>query len=77
MATTPEEISRLDNLHERGLKNEVPGLEVVGPEKIMEIEPHCRVCIITICNTLKSHIIQNLVLYLQFTSPQIIHFVMC
>jgi len=30
-------------LHEKGLKNEVPDLKMVGPEEIREIEPNCRV----------------------------------
>lgn len=31
----------LDELHRRGTANGVEGLEVVGPERIREIEPHC------------------------------------
>lgn len=41
MATSPEEVARLDNLYERGIKNEVPDLKIVGPEEIKEIEPNC------------------------------------
>lgn len=41
VATSPEEVARLDNLHERGIKNEVPDLKIVGPEEIKEIEPNC------------------------------------
>jgi 2-hydroxyglutarate dehydrogenase len=41
VATNPEEVSRLDNLYERGLKNDVPDLKVIGPEKIKSIEPNC------------------------------------
>ena len=39
VATEPGELQRLDDLHERGLKN---GLEVekIGPEELKEIEPH-------------------------------------
>ena len=43
VATNPEQDKRLDNLHERGLKNEVPDLKVVGPDEIREIEPNCTV----------------------------------
>lgn len=41
VATSPEEVARLDNLYERGIKNEVPDLKIVGPEEIKEIEPNC------------------------------------
>ena len=40
MAVTGEELPRLEELHQRAAANEVPGLEVVGPERIREIEPH-------------------------------------
>jgi (S)-2-hydroxyglutarate dehydrogenase len=40
VAVTDEELPRLANLYERGLANEVPGLEMIGPERIPEIEPH-------------------------------------
>ncbi len=43
MALNEEQANRLDGLFERGLQNEVPGLELVGPEKIREIEPNCQV----------------------------------
>jgi L-2-hydroxyglutarate oxidase LhgO len=41
VATDEEELPRLQTLYERGLANEVPGLELVGPERLREIEPHC------------------------------------
>lgn len=41
VATNPEEVGRLDNLYERGIKNDVPDLKIVGPEEIKEIEPNC------------------------------------
>ncbi len=41
VATDEEELPRLQNLYERGLKNKVPGLEMIGPERLREIEPHC------------------------------------
>ena len=34
------ELARLDGLRERAVANRVPGLEVVGPERMREIEPH-------------------------------------
>jgi L-2-hydroxyglutarate oxidase len=41
VATDEEELPRLQNLYERGLANGVPGLEMIGPERLREIEPHC------------------------------------
>jgi (S)-2-hydroxyglutarate dehydrogenase len=41
VATEPDELGRLENLYERGQKNGVPGLEMIGPERLKEIEPHC------------------------------------
>ncbi|HEX3245226.1 MAG TPA: L-2-hydroxyglutarate oxidase [Chloroflexota bacterium] len=41
VATEPDELPRLENLYERGQKNGVPGLEVIGPERLKEIEPYC------------------------------------
>jgi L-2-hydroxyglutarate oxidase LhgO len=41
VATDEEELPRLQNLYERGQKNGVPGLEMIGPERLKEIEPHC------------------------------------
>lgn len=40
VATHPEELPRLENLYQRGLANGVPGLEMIGPERLHEIEPH-------------------------------------
>jgi L-2-hydroxyglutarate oxidase len=40
VAVTHDELPRLDALRERAAANGVPGLEVVGPERIREIEPH-------------------------------------
>jgi L-2-hydroxyglutarate oxidase len=40
VATEPSELGRLDDLHKRGVANGVPGLEMVGPERLREIEPH-------------------------------------
>ncbi len=40
VALHESELPRFERLHERALANEVPGLEVVGPERIRELEPH-------------------------------------
>ena len=40
VATLPEELPRLDELERRGMANGVPGLEMIGPERLREIEPH-------------------------------------
>ncbi len=41
VAVDQEESDRLDGLFERGLQNEVPGLKLVGPDEIKEIEHNC------------------------------------
>src|SRR5262252_2935175 len=41
VASTDEELPRLENLYERGQANGVQGLEMIGPERLREIEPHC------------------------------------
>ena len=41
VATDESELGRLEALRERGLANGVDGLEVIGPERLREIEPHC------------------------------------
>ena len=40
MASREEELPRIETLFERGKANGVEGLEMVGPERIAEIEPH-------------------------------------
>ena len=40
VALDPSELERFEGLRERAVANGVPGLEVVGPERIREIEPH-------------------------------------
>jgi L-2-hydroxyglutarate oxidase LhgO len=40
VATSAEEVPRLEELHRRGAANGVPGLERVGPARLREIEPH-------------------------------------
>jgi len=42
VATSDEEIPRLDALHERGIANGVPGLKLVSGDEIREWEPHVR-----------------------------------
>jgi L-2-hydroxyglutarate oxidase LhgO len=42
VATDEEEIPRLEELFRRGEANNVPGLEMIGPEHLREIEPHAR-----------------------------------
>jgi (S)-2-hydroxyglutarate dehydrogenase len=41
VATTAEEVPRLEALHERGKANGVPRLRMMQPEEFREIEPHC------------------------------------
>jgi L-2-hydroxyglutarate oxidase LhgO len=40
IATKPAEEERLHRIHERATANEVPGVRLVGPEEIAELEPH-------------------------------------
>ena len=40
VATHEEELPRLQTLYERGTANGVEGLEMIGPERIKELEPH-------------------------------------
>ncbi len=42
VATGEREIPRLQSLFERGVANKIEGLEMVGPERAKEIEPHTR-----------------------------------
>jgi len=42
VATEAEEIPRLEELFRRGTANQVPGLQMIGPERLREIEPHVR-----------------------------------
>src|SRR5271165_333279 len=41
VATTPEEVPRLEQLHQRGIANGVPSLRMLDREQFREIEPHC------------------------------------
>ena len=40
IAIDESELGRLESLHERGTANGVEGLEMIGPERLKEIEPH-------------------------------------
>jgi len=40
VATLPEELPRLAELQRRGTANGTPGLEMIGPERLRELEPH-------------------------------------
>ena len=40
VATEESELPRLEELHRRGTANGVPGLEMIGPERLRELEPH-------------------------------------
>jgi L-2-hydroxyglutarate oxidase len=42
VATDKEELPRFEELFRRGQANNVPGLEMIGPERLREIEPHAR-----------------------------------
>jgi len=40
VATSQDELPRLEELHRRGAANGVEGLEMIGPERLRECEPH-------------------------------------
>lgn len=40
VATSPEELPRLEELYRRGVANGLEGLELIGPERLKELEPH-------------------------------------
>ena len=40
VATSAEELPRLEDLHRRGVANGLQGLAIIGPERLREIEPH-------------------------------------
>ena len=40
VATDPSELGRLQDLYQRGVANGVQGLEMIGPERLKEVEPH-------------------------------------
>jgi (S)-2-hydroxyglutarate dehydrogenase len=41
VATAPEEVPRLDQLHQRGIANCVPGLRLLDRDDFRQLEPHC------------------------------------
>lgn len=41
VASDESELPRLENLYQRGTANGVQGLEIVGPERLKELEPAC------------------------------------
>ncbi len=42
VATSEDEVPRLDELHRRGVANGLQGIETLGPERLKELEPHAR-----------------------------------
>lgn len=40
VATKEEDIPRLQGIYERGLQNDIEGIEMIGPERLAEIEPY-------------------------------------
>ena len=42
VATSPDELARLEELRQRGEANGLIGLRLIGPEELREIEPHAR-----------------------------------
>jgi (S)-2-hydroxyglutarate dehydrogenase len=40
VATSQAELPRLEELHRRGIANGLQGLEIIGPERLKELEPH-------------------------------------
>ena len=41
VATSVEEVPRLEQLHQRGIANGVPGLRMMNRDEFRDIEPHC------------------------------------
>jgi L-2-hydroxyglutarate oxidase len=42
VATSQDEMPRLDELYRRGIANGLQGIEALGPERLKELEPHAR-----------------------------------
>ncbi len=40
VATSPAELPRLEELQRRGVANGLKGMEIIGPERLKELEPH-------------------------------------
>ena len=52
VATTSEEVPRLEQLHQRGIANGVAGLRLLQREQFREIEPHCAgICALQVPST--------------------------
>ena len=52
VATAPDEVPRLHQLHERGVANGVPGLRMLDRNEFREIEPHCEgICALHVPST--------------------------
>ena len=52
VATTAEEVPRLEALHQRGIANGVPGLRMLQREQFREVEPHCEgLCALQVAST--------------------------
>ena len=43
MAVEKQELPRLEDLYNRGIKNNVPDIQMIDGAKIKEIEPYCQV----------------------------------
>ena len=41
VATSQEEVPRLEQLHQRGIANGVPGLRMLSRDEFRQVEPHC------------------------------------
>ena len=41
VAVNDSEVPKLKDLYERGLKNNVRDIKLIGPSELREIEPHC------------------------------------
>ncbi|MCC5913733.1 MAG: L-2-hydroxyglutarate oxidase [Balneolaceae bacterium] len=42
VATDENEVHRLEGIYQRGLENKIEGIEMIGPERLKEIEPHVK-----------------------------------
>ena len=52
VATAPDEVTRLQQLHERGIANGVPGLRMLDRDEFRELEPHCEgICALHVHST--------------------------
>src|SRR5664279_424808 len=52
VATTTDEVPRLEQLHQRGIANGVPGLRMLPRDQFREIEPHCEgICALQVPST--------------------------